>query len=117
MSNQFEDLAVEGAAIAAKPDKEHFADIINPIPRYEEVPSLEDPNKVKKKLIMNVLISGKNIAEYYPNKTSSRFIANKMGTDMTKWIGQRIFWNILDQKVAGQDKKVLYVEKVEPTPK
>ena len=109
---EFKDLAVEGAAIAAKPEQERFAEIISPEPRYEPIPSLEDGDNPKEKLIVNVRISGKDQAEYYPNKTSSRFIANKLGTDMKKWIGHRILWNILDQKVAGQDKKVLYVKKV-----
>ena len=109
---EFKDLAVEGAAIAAKPQTERFADIISPEPRYEPIPSLEDGDNPKEKLIVNVRISGKDCAEYYPNKTSSRFIANTLGTDMKKWIGCRIYWNILDQKVAGQDKKVLYVNKV-----
>ena len=110
MSN-FRDLAVEGTAIAAKPEQERYADIISPEPRYEAIPGLDADDK-RDKLIVNVKISGKDQAEYYPNKTSSRFIANKLGTDMKKWIGARIYWNILDQKVAGQDKKVLYVNKV-----
>ena len=114
--SEFKELAVEGQAIAEKPKQEQFADIINPEPRYEEIPSLDDNTKTKEKLILNVKISGKDRAEYYPNKTSSRFIANRIGTDMAKWAGNRIFWKILDQKVAGQDKKVLYVEKVEQTP-
>jgi hypothetical protein len=114
---EYKDLAVEGAAIEARPKQEWFADIIAPEPRYEDVPSLEDPSKTKEKLIMNVKIAGKDLAEYYPNKTSSRFIANTIGTRMEGWIGARIFWRINDQKVAGQDKKVLYVEKVERTPK
>jgi len=115
--SEFKDLAVEGQAISEKPENEQFADIINPEPRYETIKSLEDPNKTKEKLILNVKISGKDMAEYYPNKTSARFIANRLGTDMTKWAGNRMFWKILDQKVAGMDKKVLYVVKVEPTPK
>jgi len=114
--SEFKDLAVEGAAIAALPDEEHFADIINPEPEYQDVPSIEDPEKMKEKLIMNVLISGKKRAEYYPNKTSSRFIANRLGTDMATWAGNRIFWEIRKQKVGGNDKMVLYVEKVEPSP-
>jgi len=113
--SEFKDLAVEGQAISEKPNNEHFADIINPEPRYETIKSLENPEKTKEKLILNVRISGKDQAEYYPNKTSARFIANRLGTDMKKWAGNRIFWKILDQKVAGMDKKVLYVVKVEPT--
>ena len=114
--SQFEDLAVEGAAISAKPEQERFADIITPEPHYEELPSLDDPEVKNKKLIISVKISGKDIAEYYPNKTSARFIANRIGTDMTQWAGNRIFWGVVKQKVAGNDKQVLYVEKVEPTP-
>jgi len=114
--SEFKDLAVEGDAIKARPEQEHFADIIQPEPRYEKVPSLDDPEKTKEKLIVTVKIAGKDQAEYYPNKTSARFIANKCGTDMKAWIGHRIFWDIVKQKVAGNEKQVLYVEKVEKTP-
>ena len=114
--SEFEDLAVEGAAIAAKPEHERFADIIAPEPFYRDVKDLEDPEKTKRKLIIAVLIAGKDRAEYFPNKTSGRFIANEVGTKMINWIGKRIFWEIRKQSVGGNDKQVLYIEKVEDIP-
>ncbi len=115
-------LAVEGEAINAMPEEERFADIIEPAPVYIMQPDLKDPRKEIEKLLVTVKIKGKNIAEYFPHKTSARFIANRIGTgleeeDMKKWVGYRIVWGtILDKDVFGQMKKVLYVTEVTPIP-
>jgi len=108
-------LAVEGAAIKALPHEEHWFEIIAPAPRYEQVPDLSDPDKKKEKLIMNVKIKGNMTAEYYPNLTSARFMANRNGTgleidDLKKWIGSKFMWgSIVKQNVGGNMKDVLYV--------
>ena len=115
-------LAVEGEAIAELPEDERFADIVEE-PKYMQKTSLSDPEKKIEKLIMNVKITGKNLAEYFPNLTSARLIANKLKTgleeeDLKKWVGNRIFWGkIAEQNVGGNIKKVLYVTDVKPTPK
>ncbi|MBU0978071.1 MAG: hypothetical protein KKD18_06645 [Nanoarchaeota archaeon] len=109
--SEFKDLAVEGDAIKAMARHMRFFTILPPEPRYETVPSLEDPSKGKEKLIVNVELANGSHAEYYPNKTSSRKIANLAGTtDMKKWIGLTFLWgSIIKQKIGGADKNVLYV--------
>lgn len=106
---EFKDLAVQGDQIAMMGEKERWAEIIGPEPRYEQVPSLQDPTKTKEKLIMHVRLSNGSVAEYYPNKTSARFIGARKGTEMADWIGTTIFWKILKQIVGGQEKDVLYI--------
>ena len=110
---EFKDLAVEGQAIFEMPESMRWCEIINPEPRYEEIPSLQTPGEMKEKLIVNVKLANGSMAEYYPNKTSARFIASRIGTNMSEWKGHVIVWgSILDQNVAGQKKKVLYVTQV-----
>jgi len=110
---EFKDLAVEGAAIFAMPEEMRHCIIVEPEPRYIEIPSLDDPTKIKEKLVMQVKLSNGASAEYYPNKTSARVIANHCGTDMKEWIGKTITWGrIMDQVVGGVDKKVLYITEV-----
>lgn len=110
---EFKDLAVEGQAIFEMPESMRWAEIVDPEPRYEEIPSLQTPGETKEKLIMNVRLSNGSLAEYYPNKTSARFIASRLGTNMKNWKGNIIVWgSILDQNVAGQKKKVLYVNEI-----
>lgn len=110
---EFKELAVEGQAIFDMAEPLRWAEIIAPEPRYENIPSLQNPGESKEKLIINVKLSNGSTAEYYPNKTSARFIAGKLGTNMSNWIGKIVVWgSILDQNVAGQKKKVLYVTEV-----
>ena len=111
-------IAVEGAAIAALPEAERIAKIIEPAPIYKVDEGGTNPDKTKVKLIMCVeLVDGRK-ADYYPNRTSARKIASILKTDLTeegmkKWMGKIIVWGkILDQMVGGQDKKVLYVTEV-----
>ena len=111
--SEFRDLAVEGSAIANLEPAKRYAEIIKPEPRYEEIQSLNNPDKTNKKLILTVKLSNGSQAEYYPNKTSGRFIANRIGTNMSDWIGKKIFWRVLKQLVAGDEKDVLYIDKVE----
>ena len=116
-------LAVEGEAIAAMPEGERFADIVEPAPTYVKLPDLRDTEKEVEKLLLTVKIKGENVAEYYPHLTSARFIANRLGTgleeeDLKKWVGNRIIWGkVLDKDVFGTIKKVLYVTEVTSIPK
>ena len=110
-------IAVEGQAISELPEAERWAEIIE-APQYEMKPGLSDPSKTKEKLLLKVKLANGNEADYYPNQTSARFIANRLATDLTLekmkiWISHKIVWGkILDQMVAGQQKKVLYITEV-----
>jgi hypothetical protein len=111
-------IAVEGAAIAALPEDKRYGRIIEPAPAYTVDEQATNPDKQKVKLIMNVELSDGRKAEYYPNRTSARKIALLASTDlseegMKRWIGKYIVWGeIIDQLIAGQKKKVLYVTDV-----
>ena len=109
--SEFKDLAVEGDAIKSMVRSQRWFTILAPEPRYETIPSIEDPTKTKEKLIVCVELSNKSKAEYYPNKTSSRKMANLSGTtDMSKWVGLSFYWgNITKQKIGGAEKNVLYI--------
>ena len=111
-------IAVEGAAINAMPEKDRFAKIVEPIPEYKVDEGGTNPEKAKVKLIMCVELSDGRKADYYPNRTSARKIASVLKTDlepksMAKWLGKYIVWGkIMDMMVGGQEKKVLYITDV-----
>ena len=111
-------IAVEGAAIFAMPEKDRFAKIVEPAPSYRVDEGGTNPEKSKVKLMMAVQLSDGRTADYYPNRTSARKIASLLKTDLTdigmkKWVGKIIIWGkILDMLVGGQEKKVLYVTDV-----
>jgi hypothetical protein len=117
MSNEW-NIAVEGAAIAALPENERYAKIVEPAPEYKTDADATNPEKVKTKLIMTVELADGRKADYYPTRTSARKIASILKTDLTteamkKWIGKVIVWGkIMDQMIGGQEKKVLYVTEV-----
>jgi len=111
-------IAVEGAAIYAMPEKARFATIVEPFPEYRVDEGGTNPEKAKTKLIMTVLLSDGRKADYYPNRTSARKIASVLKTDleaesMKTWAGKVIVWGkIMDMMVGGQEKKVLYITDV-----
>lgn len=111
MDNQFEGLKVEGAMIAKFSADKRYATIVA-LPRYEDVPDFNDATKKKRKLIVQVELSNGSRADYYPNNTSSKVIANICGTDFNTWLGVRITWTINQQKVGQNMKDVLYVTDV-----
>ena len=111
-------IAVEGAAIAALPEKDRWAKIIEPSPEYRKDEQAPNAEKQRIKLIANVELSDGRKAEYYINRTSARKIASILKTDLTNegmkaWVGHKVIWGkIMDQMVGGVDKKVLYVTDV-----
>ena len=111
MENQFEGLKVEAPNIAAMTEDKRYATIIA-MPRYEEIPDLNDPTTKIRKLIMQVELSNGSKADYYPNKTSGKKIAGTLGTDMAKWIGSKITWDCLKQMVGKEMRDVLYIKDV-----
>ena len=108
-------IAVEGAQISAMPEDKRYAKIIEPAPNYIKDEDAPNAERQKVKMIANVELSDGRKAQYYMNRTSARKVAGLLKTDlseegMKKWVGAKIVWGkILDQMVAGQEKKVLYV--------
>ena len=78
-------------------------------PHYEESPDLDNPEQMKRKLMMEVRLSDGSELAYFPNRTSQKTIASLWGYDMDKWIGKRFIWTVTSQKVRGIDMKVLFV--------
>ena len=122
MENEWK-IAVEGAQIAELKPAERWADIIEPFPEYKKDENATNTQLNKIKLIVTVKLSDGRTADYYMNRTSARKVASVLKTDlsneqMKSWVGNRIFWGkVLDQVIGGNEKKVIYVTKVEPTPK
>ena len=114
-------IAVEGAQIAAMPEKDRWAIIREPAPEYLKDEGATNPEKNRIKLIAHVELADGRKADYYMNRTSARAIAGILKTDlsaegMKSWVSYKIFWgNISDQNVGGNMKKVLYVTDVKPT--
>ncbi len=114
-------IAVEGTAIDAMPEQNRWAKIVEPSPEYMSDEGATNPDKNRIKLILHVELADGRKADYYMNRTSARFVAGALKTDlsaegMRAWLQHKIFWGkILDQNVGGNMKKVLYVTKVEAT--
>jgi hypothetical protein len=113
-------IAVTGDMINDMKPQDRKATIVEPVPAYIiDAPGSEGAAVKKIKMVVNVKLVDGRIASYYPNMTSGRFIAAKLKADLSadsikKWVGKIITWGkILDQKVGGQDKKVLYVTDVQ----
>ena len=114
-------IAIEGSQIFALPEADRYADIVEPSPEYrQEKAQFGASESAQKdlKLILNVKLKDGKVGEYYINRTSARFIAKKLNTDlshddMKKWVGNRITWGeIADMKVGAGMKKVLFVTDV-----
>lgn len=113
---EFKDLKVDAEAISKLPDNLRYADIVG-YPVYNNVKDLSDPNKMIEKLVIPVKLSDGSLAKYYPNGSSAQFLASRLGTKFSRWIGQRMTWGkILDQNVRGTMRKVLYITDVADTP-
>jgi hypothetical protein len=113
---EFEDLAITGELIKSMPEAERYFEIIEK-PYYENYPTESDPTGEKKrKLCLKVRLGTGQEGTYYPNKTSARRIATiTKETDMDKWLGKSFIWGeIVQQKVAGQTKDVLYITESYP---
>lgn len=102
-----EGLAVSGEYVKTLKDK-HFVILRW---RKEEMPDLDNPKKMIKKLILKVELAetGEQM-DYYPNKTSQSTMAVKLSSDLNKWLGKAFEWEVSEQKVMGNMKQVLFVK-------
>lgn len=65
--------------------------------------------ETKEKLVLSISLSNKAIVDYYPNKTTEKTLKDKFGRNLNEWVGQQAEFEVLDQMVAGEKKKVIYV--------
>lgn len=112
-------VAVEGENVFNLPEEQRWAEIISPPPYYivddKGTPEAKTP---KTKLILTVKMASGMKADYFINRTSARYIASKLNTDlsveqMAKWVGKTLVWGkVIEQNVFGEIKKVIYVTEV-----
>ena len=103
-----EGIAVSGEFVERLKDK-RFA--VATAPRYEEMPDLDNPEQKVRKLKMKIVIyETRDILDYYPNNTSIKTIAEMWGYQMDAWTGKILEWEVIQQKVRSQTRKVLFVK-------
>lgn len=109
---QEEGSAIEGFSLSGE-EVYHMTDktfTITAEPFYREIPSLNDPEKIDKRLIVPVTLANGTIAEWYANKTSQKSIIAKKGRNLRNWIGYKGEFIVKEQKVGKADKLVIYVK-------
>lgn len=81
---------------------------IEGIPHYIEK---EFDGKKQKKLVMSVkLMQSEAVYDYYPNPTSIKALVAQLGEETENWEGKIAEFEVKEQKIRGQDKKVIYVK-------
>ena len=103
---------IEGFALAGEyvknlPDK-HFKIIGKP--RYEDLPDLDTPTMVYRKLVLDIELADGTQLKYYPNKTSQKAIIEKVGYKLENWVGYNGEFYTAEQKVGAALKQVIYVK-------
>jgi hypothetical protein len=79
--------------------------------RYEESEDLDNPSRMRRKLILSIeLTQTKELIDYYPNKTSQRVIIGQKGYTFKNWIGFKGKFKVENQKVGKDMKQVIYIQ-------
>jgi hypothetical protein len=103
-----EGIAVSGEFVERLKDK-RFA--VATAPHYEEMPDMDNPEQKVRKLKMKIVVyETRDILDYYPNNTSIKTIAEMWGYEMDNWVGKILEWEVIQQKVRTQTRKVLFVK-------
>jgi len=66
--------------------------------------------KVQEKLVVPVKLSNGKERAWIPNKTSVKTLVKKFGNETDDWVGKEAEFEVLAQKIQGQNKRVLYVK-------
>ena len=101
-----EGIAVSGEYVSALKDKTFE---VMKAPHYTELPDLDKPGESRRKLVIAVKLSSGEILDYFPNKTSIRTMSDIAGIEMDNWIAKKFEWEVLKQRVRGEEKNILYV--------
>src|SRR3990167_8877534 len=107
MSENNDGGAVEGFTLSGE-ELSHLEDVhflIYALTYYKEMKSLDDPSKMKRKLIIPVelKINGTK-TEWVANKTSQRVIIKSKGRILQNWVGY-VGEFVLKNQVVGKDEK------------
>ena len=78
--------------------------------RTELTPDLDHPEERKKKLILTVKMADGTVLDYYPNKTSQKFVVGKRGYKLESWLGFEGKFITENQLVGPKRRDVIYIE-------
>ena len=62
------------------------------------------------KLVVPVKLSNGIVRDWVPNKTSVKALVSKFGAETDNWIGKKAVFKIVEQKVRGETRKVIYIQ-------
>jgi hypothetical protein len=78
--------------------------------RTELFPDFKNPQQKEKKTILTVKLHDGVVLDYFPNKTSIRFIVGKRGFRLADWIGFEGKLTTVSMVLDGKKKDVIYIE-------
>lgn len=102
-----EGFSLTGEEVANLKDK-HF--VIIAVPVYQEMQSLDNPDKTKRKLMIPVRLANGTECEWIANKTSQKVIMAKKGRNLIEWVGFEGEFETKNQVVGREEKKVIYLK-------
>ena len=110
MSEEYLDLEItaKGLEQANFPEDRRFFDIIS-VPEYKEFADFKNKDKIVRKVSMLVQLSNGSKGRYVANKQSATFLANKLGTTFTNWLGIRCYYELTSTPVG----KAIVIHKAE----
>jgi hypothetical protein len=78
--------------------------------RTELFPDFKNPQQKEKKTILTVKLADGIVLDYFPNKTSVRFIVGRKGFRLSDWIGFEGKLTTVSMVLDGKKKDVIYIE-------
>ena len=76
------------------------------------VKDLDNVGMLKQKCILSIELSDGTPIDYFPNKTSMQIIINARGLAYKDWINYEGEFEIADQKIGKDMKKVIYIKDI-----
>lgn len=100
--------ALNGEVVDGLPDKTFTIQKVE----YEKSPDLDNPAQMKEKMVLTIALADGQVVDWYPNKTSQKFILANKGYRTANWVGYKGLFYTMLQKVGNVDRKVIYVKDV-----
>ena len=102
-------ISLSGEQIASMTNKRIT---IAKVPRYETFDDGKD--KTRKKVAIAVMLSDKNVLNWYPNKESLKILSSWYGFEMDNWLGKSFELFTVKQNVQGNVLDVIHIDKSKP---
>jgi len=80
------------------------------MPAYEELPDIDQPGKVKRKLVLKVRLADNTELKYYPNKTAQQSIIKNRGYRLDQWRGFIGQFFTEKMKIGANTREVIYIQ-------